>query len=550
MVQARLAVSQPGDPFEVEAERTADLVMRQPSPARPGRPITPMHLTPVRAGYLLPKRCTCGGEAGPGGECAACRTKRLSQSENLAVGRAPPSRAPPHVTAAASQAKLTLNEPGDQYEQEADQVAEQVMRMPDPSIAHRPRFGGQAPGVHIQRMCPACEGGKKHLHAKEVPGQTPAITPAVQAQVNGLRGGGQPLPESVRAFFEPRFGHDFSQVRVHTDAASRETAQALNARAFAAGGDIFFNDQEFQPATHTGRHLLAHELAHTVQQAASRFPDRQPIVQRTIGDGHDLANPRFSGEPRLEAAFDNERVIAVGSCGDHVRIIQEALIDLGVELPIFGADCQFGSETTKAVVSFQTQNGAVIDGVVGFETIGLLDTLAPSGPPPAIECPPCPSKKPPPPPPPDTEEVITDNPFKFDPPKAEDCNKIPGRCNPEQALGPECGFNSLGAQLDCRKIPGLLCGICETEGGNQGKCRDDAIKQQAKEVAKCSDEMAKETFECAVAAVECFVSKDKRACAEAALCAVGGPHFERVECEKEAFEKFEEAQKECDKIVS
>jgi hypothetical protein len=475
------------------------------------------------------------------------------------------------------QAKLTINQPGDPYEQEADRVAEQVMRMPDPRIMGRAVVTGRSQGVSVQRMCPQCEEElhrqpqvpdiqrmcpaceeKLHrqpmeeeeeeetLQTKEIPGRNPEVTSDMQAQVNALGGGGQPLPQTVRAFFEPRFGYDFSQVRVHTDAASRETAQALNARAFTAGRDIFFNDQEFQPATHTGRRLLAHELAHTVQQAASRFPDRQPIVQRTIGDGHDLANPRFSGELRLEAAFDNERVLAVGSCGDHVRIIQEALMDLGVALPIFGADCQFGSETRKAVVSFQTQNNAVIDGVVGFETMGLLDTLAPSGRPPAIECPPCPSKKPDPEPEPDPD------PDSDPDPDPHPCD-LPGKCFPEIPPGvfAQCGRDpTTGSPFDCREIPGERCGVCENPGGKQGKCRDDAKAQQDKEVAKCSAEEDQAISECIADMAECVASGGTNAvaCAEAANCAVGGPHFERVECEKEAFKKFREAQKECDKI--
>ena len=129
------------------------------------------------------------------------------------------------------QAKLTINEPGDQYEQEADRVAEQVMRMPDPGITERAAVGGQAPGVHIQRMCPECEEElhrqtqvshiqrmcpnvrktapradeeeeEETLQAKEI--SRPALLRSpqtVQAQVNAMRGGGQPLPESVRTFF-------------------------------------------------------------------------------------------------------------------------------------------------------------------------------------------------------------------------------------------------------------------------------------------------------------------------------------------------------------
>jgi outer membrane protein OmpA-like peptidoglycan-associated protein len=214
--------------------------MRQSSPLRLGRSIAPMRFMPVSAGYLLPKRCACGGEAGSGGECAA------------------------------SQAKLTINEPGDQYEQEADRVAEQVMHMPDPGMTDRVAVGGRTPGVHIQWMCPECKDEEKNLHTKEVPSQTPAITPAVQAQVNALRGGGQPLPSSVRTFFEPRFGQDFSQVRIHTDSHAAESARAVNALAYTIGQNVVFGPGQYAPGTTAGRRLLAHELTHTIHQGSAR----------------------------------------------------------------------------------------------------------------------------------------------------------------------------------------------------------------------------------------------------------------------------------------
>ena len=81
-----------------------------------------------------------------------------------------------------------------------------------------------------------------------------------------LRSSGQPLDVATRAFMEPRFGHDFSQVRVHTDAKAANSARVINASAYTVGDDIVFADSRYNPATPAGRHLLAHELAHTIQQ--------------------------------------------------------------------------------------------------------------------------------------------------------------------------------------------------------------------------------------------------------------------------------------------
>jgi hypothetical protein len=83
-----------------------------------------------------------------------------------------------------------------------------------------------------------------------------------------LQGGGQPLPRSERAFFEPRFGYDFSSVRIHTDAHAAEAARVAKARAFTVGEDVVFGAGHFAPETPAGRRLLAHELTHTVQQGA------------------------------------------------------------------------------------------------------------------------------------------------------------------------------------------------------------------------------------------------------------------------------------------
>jgi hypothetical protein len=90
-----------------------------------------------------------------------------------------------------------------------------------------------------------------------------------QAMRVASAGGGTPLPSEVRGYFEPRFGHDFSRVRVHADEASAASAQAVRARAYTVGPDIVFGANEYSPGTADGRRLLAHELTHTVQQGAA-----------------------------------------------------------------------------------------------------------------------------------------------------------------------------------------------------------------------------------------------------------------------------------------
>jgi len=95
---------------------------------------------------------------------------------------------------------------------------------------------------------------KKNSIKKEASGSTPEVTPEFESHINATRG--QPLPESVRNFYEPRFGHNFSQVRVHTDAKAAESARAVNARAFTVGQDVVFGIRQYVPETILGSVLL------------------------------------------------------------------------------------------------------------------------------------------------------------------------------------------------------------------------------------------------------------------------------------------------------
>jgi len=105
------------------------------------------------------------------------------------------------------------------------------------------------------------------VQAKEASRQLSEITPGLESQIEDLKTGGQPLPGAVRAFFEPRFGYDFSNVRIHTEVAAAQTADQMHALAYTVGPHIVFGPGQYAPNSSGGTRLLAHELTHVVQQA-------------------------------------------------------------------------------------------------------------------------------------------------------------------------------------------------------------------------------------------------------------------------------------------
>ncbi len=119
------------------------------------------------------------------------------------------------------------------------------------------------------------------------------------AQINSVRNsGGQPLAPGDRAFFEERMDADFSNVRVHTNAAANESASAVQARAFTLGGDIVFNQGEYKPEASDGKRLLAHELTHTIQQGAAVS---RSVRRKYQGAARSLLQRR-GGRPRSQPA--------------------------------------------------------------------------------------------------------------------------------------------------------------------------------------------------------------------------------------------------------
>src|SRR5262245_16623216 len=177
--------------------------------------------------------------------------------------------------------KLAISTPTDIDEQEADRVADHVMRMPGPAVqrACASCTGGGAP-------CPKCQDEKTEpvQRKSQTAGETAgASVPADFVQ--GL-GPGRPLDHSTRAFFEPRFARDFSHVLVHTEPRAAESAQAIHAQAYTVGRHIAFADGNYAPHTIQGNRLLAHELTHVVQQSGGAG-----VVQRRTEETETQTHP-------------------------------------------------------------------------------------------------------------------------------------------------------------------------------------------------------------------------------------------------------------------
>jgi hypothetical protein len=161
------------------------------------------------------------------------------------------------------QCKLAVGTANDQYEQEAEAVANNVMQMPQQNF--------------LQRKCADCEEEKKEIQRKQISNHTStktqpkgetgaSISNSLDNKINSSRGSGNSMDGKTQSFMQSQFGTDFSNVKIHTDGEAIQMNQELNAKAFTVGSDIYFNEGQYQPSSENGRRLLAHELTHTIQQ--------------------------------------------------------------------------------------------------------------------------------------------------------------------------------------------------------------------------------------------------------------------------------------------
>jgi hypothetical protein len=191
-----------------------------------------------------------------------------------------PSAAPP----------LKIGQPDDAFEHEADRTADEVMSGTGPRAQWS--FSRMSIAPPVQRKC-ACGGSgdgecedckEQKLQRKASGAAEMGHAPAIVHDV--LRSSGAPLDRATRSFFEPRFGHDFGNVRIHTGAQAAASAQAVNALAYTVGDSVVFGSGQYAPHSAAGRKLLAHELTHVAQQSGGgRTVSRSPrAVQRVTAD--------------------------------------------------------------------------------------------------------------------------------------------------------------------------------------------------------------------------------------------------------------------------
>ncbi len=122
------------------------------------------------------------------------------------------------------------------------------------------------PPALIQRECADCEKDEKQMQRKEIINEEVNGGYDVESYLGNIDGRGQVLPDEIRNFYEPRFGYDFSDVKMHTDSAASQSAQSIKALAYTSGNNIVFNNGQYSPHTDFGKRLLGHELTHVVQQ--------------------------------------------------------------------------------------------------------------------------------------------------------------------------------------------------------------------------------------------------------------------------------------------
>ncbi|MGE5733293.1 MAG: DUF4157 domain-containing protein, partial [Gemmatimonas sp.] len=183
------------------------------------------------------------------------------------------------------QAKLTVSHPQDVYEQEADRVADHVMRMADPAAPIAVQ-----PATVVQRACKDCDEELRRSpdddielqRSEDSSANVPTVDSATERSIGSLSGRGRALPDAVRSFMEPRFAADFSAVRVHTDAHAHELARSVSARAFTVGHNVVFGAGYYDPHTENGQRLIAHELTHVVQQTTHTTAPATGMVQREV----------------------------------------------------------------------------------------------------------------------------------------------------------------------------------------------------------------------------------------------------------------------------
>ncbi|MEH1949465.1 MAG: DUF4157 domain-containing protein [Nostoc sp.] len=288
-IQAKLTIGEPGDRYEQEADQTARQVMQrihQPQSEQLQREELPdeeeLQMKPESSIQReeLPEEEEEEVQMKSWGETPLLQREELPEEElqmkplgtssQTVTEVQSPNKPLGHdisrISLRRPQTKLTVNQPGDIYEQEADSVAQLVMqRMSEPvqSIQRE-----ALPEEEDQLQMKSLADSVTPLVQRQGGGRT-AATSELETSIQQARGNGQPLADDIKHPMEQAFGADFGSVRVHTDAQSNRLNESIQARAFTTGQDVFFRQGEYSPGSNAGKELLAHELTHVVQQNGS-----------------------------------------------------------------------------------------------------------------------------------------------------------------------------------------------------------------------------------------------------------------------------------------
>lgn len=218
--------------------------------------------------------------------------------------------------------QVKIGAPGDAREHEADRMANELMSGATGAWSLS-RIGIASP---LQRKC-SCGGSggecedcrtEKNLQRKSAHTSATEIAPGIVREV--LKSPGQPLDGDTRAFFESRFQHDFSKVRIHQDVKAAESAQELDAAAYTVGSHVSFGTGLYRPSSIEGRQLIAHELAHVVQQSQHSVGDSagespvQPVLQRQQRGGSHAATQPIAPNARQQHIIEDARRAAAIRC--------------------------------------------------------------------------------------------------------------------------------------------------------------------------------------------------------------------------------------------
>jgi hypothetical protein len=404
----------------------------------------------------------------------------------------------------------------------------------------------------------------------------PATTRSLDTQLANSAGNGRTLPPQTRRQMEYSFGADFSHVNIHTDSTAVQMSKDLHAQAFTHGSDIYFNRGKYDPGSSTGKHLLAHELTHVVQQGdTNRIPSR--MVQRQEIE-LDECPPGYTICDFIREGITMEAQYAL------THLYRQGGEDCKIALSIFGG-VQNGElkgvfiEDQAAPALMAQRNGSgwwllipegqeaivsevesppmmVVKKRIAEDRVALAaamkkawqesslgaQTIAP--PPPSLTpCAPAP-----------TDEYVE---LPEDTIPGDKC--LPPRCDPSipATVYAQCGFNKLGVPIECLPSPvaGDICGVCEGTSQKSKECLEQNEKTHKQERKRCKDDYSpgkvfKYTAECVKAMAECYADKPgpgkAQACIDVAKCFVDPePVKEYQECLNRESKRYIERGKEC-----